>query len=301
MKDSIIKIENLKVSFNGINILDLKEEIEIKKGDVVGIIGANGAGKSTLVNCIINKISYDGEIERNFIKDDLGIQFQNNSYNKLMKVFEVIQIVTGKRKFEKRLRDSITDFELDSLLNKRIGNLSGGESQRLTLFLMLYLKPKLLIFDELTTGLDYQKRVKLLKMVKNYSENNTVLTITHYFEELQDWANKILVLDKGKMIFFGTIEEFKQKYLHYSIIKVKYENNRNFNEDIFEGLRIINNFDEDSNGVVAMNLEDQNNIINLLSEKSIVFELMPCSMYTLYSVSLNQWKVGVKIENLYLD
>lgn len=288
MKDSVIKIENLKVSFNGINILELKQKIEIKNGDIVGIIGANGAGKSTLVNCIINKISYEGEIKRNFRKDDLGIQFQKNSYNKLMKVFELIQIVTGKRKFEKRLKKSISDFQLNSILNKKIGNLSGGESQILTLFLMLYLNPKLLIFDELTTGLDYQKRVKLLKTVKNYSENNTVLTITHYFEELQDWANKILVLDKGKSIFFGTIEEFKQEYFHYSIIKVKYENNIIFNYDIFEGLKVIKNFDEDSNGIVTMNLEEQNNIINLLSGKGIVFEIIPCSMYTLYSVSINK-------------
>lgn len=301
MRDNIIEIKTLTVSFNGNTILNLKDRIDINKGDVVGIIGENGAGKSTLVNCIIDKISYTGKIDKNFVNEELGIQFQNNSYNKLMKVFEIIQIVTGERKFDNELMDSIRNFEIDGLLKKRIGKLSGGELQRLTLFLTLYLEPQILIFDELTTGLDYQKRIRLLRIVKKYSEGKTVLTITHYFEELKDWANKLLVLHKGEKIFFNTVEEFEKKYSHYSVLKVKHENIVNQKEDMFENLNIIQNFAEECDGFITKNLEQQQYIINLLSKMGVLYEMVPCSIYTMYSLAINNWKGSEKIEKLSLD
>ena len=95
--ENLLEIKELSVDIDGTSILDLKgRTIAIDKGDVIGIIGENGAGKSTLINCIIDKIQYSGCIKKNFSVDELGIQFQINSYNKLMKVYELIQIVTKK-------------------------------------------------------------------------------------------------------------------------------------------------------------------------------------------------------------
>lgn len=112
MAEKIIEIERLKVTVNGNNrILNIEDGLEIDRGDVVGVIGANGAGKTTLINCIIDKMQYKGEIRRGFTFTELGIQFQRNSYNKLMKVYELIQIVIGASKSEQIRMDRIREFD----------------------------------------------------------------------------------------------------------------------------------------------------------------------------------------------
>ena len=288
-KKPIVKIENLQVTFNHTKVLDLKEKIEIQNGDVVGIVGENGAGKTTFINSIINQVNYTGEIECNFLKDELGIQFQNNSYNQLMKVFELIQIVTQKSKYDDKITQLLKSFELQELLNKKIGKLSGGEKQRLTLFLVLYLEPKILFFDELTTGLDFQKRSKLLKIIKNYSKGKTVLTISHYFEEFNNWVNKLLILHKGRLVFFGEISELKNKFPHNSILKIN-KNSRDILGKINDQdlkLEIIKEFDDGIDAVVIREISDLSQIIDLFSEYGIVYEMIPCSIYTLYALAIN--------------
>ncbi len=290
MSENIINISNLQVKFGETVILDLSKSIQINEGDIVGIIGENGAGKSTLIKSIIGEVEYTGKITCNFLKDKLGIQFQNNSYNKLMKVFELIQIVTKKSKFDDELLTLIKEFELDSLLKKRIGKLSGGELQRVTLFLVLYLKPDIMIFDELTTGLDFQKRQKLLKIVRNYSENRTVLNITHYFEELQDWANKILILQKGNMVFFGTIEDLKNKYYHYSIIKIKKNQVNLIKKDIEDLVEI----DEETIALVVGDGSQQEKIIKICLDNHVFYEVVPCSIYTMYILAIKKGESKLK-------
>jgi len=155
---------------------------------VVGVIGENGAGKSTLLNAIIGETPHSGEIEREFSLETLGIQFQQNSYNPLMTVREIIRMVFG-RKFDSDLLDSIRRYELESLLGSRIGKLSGGERQRLTLFLVLAVSKtphSFYIFDELTTGLDFQKRQSMIELVRQRTATSTVLMTTHYCEELSN-------------------------------------------------------------------------------------------------------------------
>ncbi|MBU5487316.1 ABC transporter ATP-binding protein [Clostridium sp. MSJ-8] len=292
INDEIIKIENLEVKFNDTKVLDINENIVINEGDIVGIIGANGAGKSTLINSIINQVKYNGKIECKFSKDELGIQFQDNSYNKIMKVYELIQIVTNKKKFDCEIKKLFDEFDLNKILKKRIGKLSGGEKQRLTLFLVLYLKPKIMIFDELTTGLDFQKRNKLLKIVKNYSEGRTVLTISHYFEELTGWANKVLILDKGKIVFYGTIEELKNRYNHRAIYKIKkvYRNEiKNLYKDN-KHIKIIENFNDEIDALVLIDSVEQQNLVQELMNRNISYEMELCNLYSLYTLAISQMK-----------
>jgi len=289
--EKVIQIDNLNVTINNTVILNLNRKLVIEEGDIVGVIGANGAGKSTLVNCIIDKIKYTGRIERNFQSSKLGIQFQNNSYNSLMKVYEIIQIVTNEIRFDHKLNEMIYTFELDNLLKKKISKLSGGERQRLTLFLMLYLRPSFLIFDELTTGLDYQKRVKMLDIVKKYSCNKTVLTITHYYEELNNWANKILILHKGQVAFWGTVEELDEKNAHFSILKIKNSVDTLFNNIMSNKTKIIKPLDGGNDGIVAQNLKEQNDFINIFSNNGITFEVIPKSIYTLYLLEIFEMEV----------
>ena len=216
---NLLSINNLSVVYDNVCVLNINN-MNVNEGDIVGIIGQNGAGKTTLINCILGETRFNGNIIRKFDRDEIGVQFQTNSYNDLMKVNELISIVTGKRNVKKDMPDQLLKFEIMDLLNKKISSLSGGERQRLTLFLVLYLKPTVLFFDELTTGLDYEKRQKLLHVVREYSVGKTVFSVTHYFNELEGWANKLLILKRGTPVFWGTPEELTQKYPHYSLIKV---------------------------------------------------------------------------------
>lgn len=289
---TIIDIKNLQVTFGNIRALDINKNIVINEGDIVGIIGENGSGKSTLINSIINQVQYSGSIECNFLKGDLGIQFQDNSFNKLMKVYELIQIVTNKSKYDDEIKELFDEFDLNPILKNRIGKLSGGEKQRLTLFLVLYLKPKIMIFDELTTGLDFQKRSKLLKIVKDYSKGKTVLSISHYFEELNNWVNKLIILYKGKLCFFGTIEELRNKYPHEAIFKIKKQYrsvvNNIFNKE--DNINILNDFNEEVDAVIINKFSDKKFIIDKLMSKNIGYDMEACSIYSLYALVINDVK-----------
>lgn len=275
----LLKINNLIVEYNDAVVLNIND-ITVSSGDIVGIIGQNGSGKSTLIDCILDEIKYEGRIERNFKKEDVGVQFQVNSYNNLMKVRELIRIVTKQNKFNSELQLLIERFEIKDMLEKRISVLSGGEKQRLTLFLVLYLKPKIIFFDELTTGLDYEKRKKLLKIVREYSKGKTVFIVTHYFDELENWATKLLVLKQGKPIFWGTPGELSKLYPHYGVLKLdnSFENNE-FN--------IIKDRNDDSSILVVKDIEEQIKAIDMLNRLNISFEARPSNIYSLYILLMN--------------
>lgn len=286
--EPLLDIKNLSVDINGSQILCLKDEsIIIEEGDVVGIIGENGAGKSTFINCIINKIKYEGEIIRNYSPDKLGIQFQTNYYNRLMKVSELIQIVSRKFKFDLSLKSQIDQFDITELLNKRIGKLSIGEQQRLTLFLVLYLNPEILIFDELTTGLDYKKRTKVLDIVKAHSRGKTVLTVTHYYEELNDWVNKILILHKGRPVFWGTFNKLKETFDHYSIVKLSTADFHNLPKEL-KNIDTVD-VDEKTCGLIVADERQQEEVFGILSKSNIQFRVDPNSIYNLYMLAMKSF------------
>lgn len=277
--EELLKINNLAVSYDNTTVLNISDMI-VYPGDIIGIIGRNGAGKSTLINCILNEIKYDGNIERNFKQKDVGVQFQVNSYNDLMKVYELIRIVTKQNKFDSKLESLIKNFDITSMLKKKISALSGGEKQRLTLFLVLYLQPQIIFFDELTTGLDYEKRKNMLKIVRDYSKGKTVFTVTHYFDEIENWATKLLILNKGNPIFWGTPDELKELYPHYGVLKIA----KSFKSDEFT---VIKDENDDSSLIIVKDREEQIKAIDVLNKLNIEFEARTCNIYSLYTLLMN--------------
>ncbi|MBQ1803313.1 MAG: ABC transporter ATP-binding protein [Aeriscardovia sp.] len=284
---AILSLKDVSVHAGGVRILDLRgKDIEIFPGDVVGIIGENGAGKSTLINCIVGKVHFEGQINRRFTLKDLGVQFQYNPYDTLLKVEEIVEIVCNENKGDPRLKDAIGQFELSSLLPKKVKKLSGGERQRLTLFLTLFKNPELLVVDELTSGLDFQKRQEMLYRLRTASLGKTVLAVTHYFEELRGWANKLLILQKGELVFFGTIKDLEGRYSFYSFIR--------FPRPIgnFEGLAHIKTvqIDMGTMGAVAKTEEEEKEILSFLSKAAIPAECGKKDIYSLYLLALSDFK-----------
>lgn len=281
---NVIEIDNLNVKVKQNNIVEIDEKVNIEEQDIVGIIGENGSGKTTLINSILGNINYTGSIKCMVEKEKIGVQFQINHYNKLMKVYELIQIVINKRYSQQLKLLEIREYQIIDMLKKQIGKLSVGEIQRLTLFLVMYQNPKLFLFDELTTGLDFEKRAKLLKIVKSDTTNKTVLIITHYFEELANWASKLLILDKGKLVYFGTVENLFQLFPHYSIVQIPQKSNL---VDFYNN-HIISLMNEENLGIITRTLDHQENISDKLNKLKIDYQIQSKSLYTLYSIAVQE-------------
>ena len=212
----MIKIKNLKLD-RGQFCLQIKD-LHIEKGDKIGIIGHNGAGKSTLINCLIDEAKYTGEIIKN--TDKIAVHLQFNNYFDI-KIKYIIECIIGNRiKNDARIQELIEYFDFEKNLNKKYKKLSGGEKQRLTLILVLYQNGDVTILDEVTSGFDFETRNRLNKRLRDYlgRSDKTVLMVSHYYEELIGFVDKIMLLDHGKVVAFDTIASLFERYIGGSVI-----------------------------------------------------------------------------------
>lgn len=152
------------------------------------------------------------------IKKNLGVVFQNSVLDKALTVKEnlknraALYSITG-REFDKRLEELCELLEFKDLLKRPVGKLSGGQRRRIDIARALFHKPKILILDEPTTGLDPQTRKAVWNVVDKLRENEniTVFLTTHYMEEAAE-ADYVVILDSGKIVAKGTPQELKNEY-----------------------------------------------------------------------------------------
>ena len=146
---------------------------------------------------------------------------QQNDYIDTVPIRVILEmLIGGPIKENKQVQEMIEFFEFEPCLKKRWKHLSGGQKQRLTLILVMCAESPLTLLDEVTSGLDFETRQKLMKkLVEWYKERNTTLLVTsHYYEELEHLVNKILYLDNGKVIDFGDKDELFKKYCGKAVI-----------------------------------------------------------------------------------
>lgn len=216
----MIHIDNLQVRYGSQLALDLEGPITIEPGERVGIIGSNGAGKTTLLNALLKLIPSRGTFRIDTPIPNIAVHLQQNNYAETMAVKHVIETVTGTRVGkDAKLDELIGFFGFGSSLKKRFHHLSGGQKQRMTLILVLYQDAPLVFFDEVTSGLDYESRQGLVDLLIDwYDRSNTTLCyITHYYEELEKLADKILYLDEGRLIAFGDKEDLFSRFVGRSV------------------------------------------------------------------------------------
>ena len=225
--DNIIEIKNLKKSFGSVKAVnDLS--FTVKEGELFAFLGINGAGKSTTINIMCAQLDKDGgsvtidgktlEDEPTEIKKKIGVVFQSSVLDKSLSVLDNLESraalygITGSA-FKKRLAELSQMFELDEIIKRPVGKLSGGQRRRADIARALLHKPKILILDEPTTGLDPQTRKNLWSIISDLrkSENMTVFLTTHYMEEAAD-ADYVVIIDSGEIAAEGTPLELKNKY-----------------------------------------------------------------------------------------
>ncbi len=226
--ENIIEIKQLNKTFGDVKaVQDLS--FCVKEGELFAFLGVNGAGKSTTINIMCGQLAKDSgsvvinglDLDRNVdrIKADLGVVFQNSVLDSALSVYDNLEsraALYGIRgaAFRDRLRELSDRLEFGNLLKRSVGKLSGGQRRRIDIARALLHRPKILILDEPTTGLDPQTRKNLWDVISDLRKNEgmTVFLTTHYMEEAAD-ADYVVILDSGKTAATGTPLALKNAYV----------------------------------------------------------------------------------------
>ena len=224
---SVIEINNLNKSFKKLKAVDDLSFV-VREGELFAFLGINGAGKSTTINILCGQLSKDSgsvrvngcdlDKEPNAVKSEIGVVFQGSVLDKALSVRDNLESraalygIFGDS-FNQRLDELSELLDFKDLIKRTVGKLSGGQRRRIDIARALLHKPKILILDEPTTGLDPQTRKLLWKVISDLrqSENMTVFLTTHYMEEAAD-ADNVVIIDAGKIVAQGTPLELKNKY-----------------------------------------------------------------------------------------
>lgn len=223
----MIKIENLTKFYGGTQIL-FDVNLEVKKGEIFAIVGHSGAGKSTLLRCINGLESYQGgslkvfdqeiknldEMQQRHLRRDVGMIFQHFA---LMARKNVFENVATPLKFwgyksdetEKRVRELLNLVGLESKAKSYPSELSGGQKQRVAIARALALNPKILLSDEATSALDPNTTNQILELLEKINKelDISVVIVTHEMEVVKSIAKRAILLEGGKIIGSGSIEE----------------------------------------------------------------------------------------------
>ncbi|KAB1440522.1 ABC transporter ATP-binding protein [Candidatus Galacturonibacter soehngenii] len=224
MSAAVIKIENLVKRYHELVALD-HFNLEIKEGEIFGLLGPNGSGKTTTINCILALLSFDkGNVEvfgeemapnKYHLKQDIGIVFQNVAVFNELTVYENIEYFCGlyiknKQTRKQYVEEAMEFVGLNDFKSFYPKKLSGGLLRRLNIACGIAHKPKLIIMDEPTVAVDPQSRNKILEgIVELNKKGATIIYTSHYMEEVEQICTRIAIMDKGKNLAIGTKEELK--------------------------------------------------------------------------------------------
>jgi methionine import ATP-binding protein metN 2 len=243
--ENVSKILNFKEHFNArAEVLHLLEGInyELDDGENLAILGQSGSGKSTLAKLIsFSEPKSGGKIyindqeitDKNELKKDIRyiLQNQKQALNPALKVKTAIAHVRSYLKLsfnENELKELLANLNLkDEILEKYPSQLSGGEATRVGILLALLSKPKVLICDEITSGLDNETKQKIINLLLSLDEKISIIFITHDILNAMKIAQKVLIIEAGKQVAFGKFEDLAsqnvlKKYLDATKI---YKNN----------------------------------------------------------------------------
>ncbi len=224
--ENIIEIEHLCKNFGDVKAVD-DLSLKVKTGELYAFLGVNGAGKSTTISIICGTLAKTsgsvkvcGADEHNFdsAKRELGVVFQSSVLDKSLSVRDNLRFraslygIEGKD-FENRLRELDELLHFSEFINRPVGKLSGGQKRKIDVARALIHRPKLLILDEPTTGLDPMTRKTLWEVIYSLQKSTgmTVFLTTHYMEEAAE-ADYVVIIDHGKISAEGTPLELKNKY-----------------------------------------------------------------------------------------
>ena len=219
----IIKIKNLtkkfkeKIAVNNINL-------SIGEGELFALLGTNGAGKTTTIKMIstlilptsgeIEVLGYDVKKDSMKIREFLNVSPQETAIAPNLSVKENLEFMAGVYKIkdkDEKIKELISIFKLDEVINQKAKTLSGGWQRKVSIAIALINNPKILFLDEPTLGLDVIARRELWNIIETLKGKVTIILTTHYMEEAESLSDRIGIMSKGKIIEVGTAEELAKK------------------------------------------------------------------------------------------
>lgn len=223
--DTVVSVQNLVKKYKN-NYAVNGLSFDVKKGEILGLLGPNGSGKTTTINCILSLLQFDsgqikifGETMRPSaydIKQKIGVIFQEVAVFNELTVYENIDYFCGLYISDKNTRkqyitDALKLVSLEKFQKYRPKQLSGGLLRRLNIACGIAHKPELIFLDEPTVAVDPQSRNNILNDIKKLRDQGaTIIYTTHYMEEVEELCDRIIILDNGKIIAKGTVDELKK-------------------------------------------------------------------------------------------
>jgi len=217
MSKTILKAVNLKKYYGSTKAVD-DVSLEVREGEVLSILGPNGAGKTTTLEMLEGLRKPDsgtvGLFEENWeptrvqVKERIGVQLQNSSFFRYLSVRETLELFRGLYSHRLPVRDLIIMMNLEEKEKTLVKHLSGGQLQRLSLAVAMVNDPRLIFLDEPTAGLDPQARRSHWATVLNLKkQGKTIILTTHYMEEAEYLADRIIIMDHGKVVASGSLDD----------------------------------------------------------------------------------------------
>ncbi len=221
-KKEIIKIEDLTVRYKNFTAVD-KVSLSICENEVFGIIGPNGAGKTSMIEAVeglrpiesgnVEILGFEPKRDRIKLYDKIGVQLQQSSYPDQAKVEDVCKLFSSFYENSESYESLLNNLGIENCKKDYIRNLSGGQKQKLSILLSLLNRPKVVFWDELTTGLDPLARHELYEKIQALkTEGLTIVLITHFMEEVEKLCDRVALMKSGKILFVGTPDEIVAKY-----------------------------------------------------------------------------------------
>ena len=210
LSDTVIAARDLVKDYPGIRAVD-GVTLEVKRGEIFGMVGPNGAGKTTTIECLeglrrpdsgtVEVLGLDPLRSPYELRDMVGIQFQSAALPDRLRVWEALDLFASFYRQPADWRTLLGQMGLEEKRNDYFGKLSGGQKQRLFIALALVGSPRLVFFDELTTGLDPQARRAMWDLIRDIREQGaTVFLTTHFMEEAERLCDRVAVMDHGKVV-----------------------------------------------------------------------------------------------------
>lgn len=233
----MILVQNLRKSYGEFVAVD-DISFKINKGEIVGFLGPNGAGKTTTMRILTGFLpASSGEVVLNEcdvfenpsgVKRSVGYLPESNPLYLDMKVEEYLDYVAdlrgiAKSKKRTRIKEVAEQTGISQRLRQEIGHLSKGYRQRVGLAQALIHDPEILILDEPTSGLDPNQIVEIRKLIKEIGKNKTIIFSTHILSEAEATCDRVLILNRGRLVASGTSEELRAHHKEVALIRVKVE------------------------------------------------------------------------------
>ena len=205
-----------------VNHLDL----EIKQGELFSLLGVNGAGKTTaikMLSCLTKPTEGDALVsgysitkEPEQVKQLIGVSPQETAVAPNLSVKENLELICGihgfsKEKTRQMIEKAVKEFDLQPILSKRAGKLSGGWQRKVSIAMALISEPKILFLDEPTLGLDVIARSELWDKIRALKGKVTVILTTHYMEEAEALSDRIGIMKDGRMLMCDTLSAIREK------------------------------------------------------------------------------------------